>query len=99
MQISKADRIRSLLKQGYSTKVIADIVGCRDEYVRAVRQRTDEDGNPITGKACLAWQHANREKRRLRNKERYHTDPEYRARSLAASKRWHRQKRQQSVSA
>ena len=38
--MTKSDRIRYLMAKGYATRVIAEIVGCRPEYVRtAGRQR------------------------------------------------------------
>lgn len=37
--MTKADRIRNLIKQGRSNRAIADIVGCLTAYVRTIRQR------------------------------------------------------------
>jgi hypothetical protein len=135
MTVSKAERIRALLKLGHSNKTIAETVGCDDAYVRAVRQRTSRDGNPTTNPACRAWHEANPEKikeaarawrqanpeywrrwyERMRNdpekwrayvdkqcerrNRRYHTDPEFRERVIAATARYRAKKRQQQVSA
>lgn len=38
---TKAERIRQLLTAGVCNSMIADIVGCREEYVRVVKQRLD----------------------------------------------------------
>ncbi len=39
--MTKAARIRALLKEKMPGRIIADVVGCRPEYVRAVKQRED----------------------------------------------------------
>jgi hypothetical protein len=100
-QPSKADRIRKLLH--LSNAEIAKRIGCRDSYVRAVRQRTSANGHPILDAGSRTWIEANpdysakayqrvradpvRYSRRLANlnrrfKERYHSDPEFRAKFL-----------------
>jgi hypothetical protein len=57
-----------------SNNDIAEIIGCRTEYVRAVRQRTDQDGNSIWDVAGRKWRDRNREHcnaiRRARRSER-----------------------------
>lgn len=46
--MSKAQRIRELYAHGYSIKQVAEIVGCRDSYVRTcARQRVLEGGRSI----------------------------------------------------
>lgn len=52
-QLSKADRIRKLLHLGNAE--IAKRTGERVEYVRAVRQRTSDSGNPINSNAIIAY--------------------------------------------
>jgi hypothetical protein len=56
-QLSKADRIRKLLH--LSNREVAERVGCRVEYVRAVRQRTSPSGDPITPATMQNWIQAN----------------------------------------
>ena len=103
-QLSKADKIRKFLH--LDNAEIAKRVGVLPAYVRAVRQRTSEVGNPINGPVDK-WKAANpdkvlryakigrmrlkadpekytRKKKRdwERRKERYHSDPAYRERTL-----------------
>jgi hypothetical protein len=58
-QLSKAHRIRKILH--LSNAEIAKRVGCRVEYVRSVRQRTDENGHSFWDAANRNWREANRE--------------------------------------
>ena len=58
-QLSKSDKIRKILH--LSNAEIAERIGCREEYVRSVRQRTSASGNPITDAASLNWRENNRE--------------------------------------
>lgn len=83
-QLSKADQIRKLLH--LSNKEIAERIGCLDAYVRAVRQRTSDSGNPITDAACRNWVLENRALLRVRWRERYANEPSFRERHLQASK-------------
>lgn len=94
-QLSKAGKIRKLLHLG--TAEIAKRVGCREEYVRAVRQRTSMDGRPIEAPTDKVWRLANldrvREKHRVRQATRYANDPEFRRRQLEGKKRSYHAKR------
>jgi hypothetical protein len=56
-QLSKADRIRKLLH--LSNAEVAKRIGCRDAYVRAVRQRTSKSGHPVETDGSKAWKQAN----------------------------------------
>ncbi len=89
-QLSKADRIRKILH--LSNKEIARRTGCAPAYVRAVRQRTSDAGNPITDNANRNWVAANkdrvRESHRKSRAKRYSTDPEYRSLQLERHKKW-----------
>lgn len=82
--MSKAARIRELYAQGLGTGEIADLVGCKKEYVRvAGRQRRDgksvaqiayEAANPDYVKRCNDWWQATperRERHRMRCRVRY----------------------------
>lgn len=80
--MNKAQRILALLAEGKTTIEIAAIIGCRDAYVRVVRQRAaSPDGLTPSDRA---WREKNPDKvRAMANesiKRRYHSDPEYRAR-------------------
>ena len=53
--MSKADRIRMMLANGSTVKLIALAIGCAQTYVRTVKQRTSPSGNPIETRAHLRW--------------------------------------------
>ena len=57
--MNKAAKIRALLH--LSNDEIVQRTGYRPEYVRAVRQRTDGDGSPISSVADRRWSTNNRE--------------------------------------
>jgi len=77
--VSKSERIRELLQTtDHSTGEIADIVGCRIEYVRVVRQRMK--GNC----ASTRWRKNNRDLQNERRRIRYESDPEFRERMKKA---------------
>lgn len=57
--MSKAARIRKLLH--LSNDEIVSRTGISKPYVRAVRQRTDGDGNPIRCPAEMKWLADNRD--------------------------------------
>lgn len=78
---SKSDRIRKILH--LPNAVIAERIGCRKDYVRAVRQRTSLFGNPITDAANRNWQAENKERINARIRKRYRFDPEFRQRRQA----------------
>jgi hypothetical protein len=86
-QLSKSDRIRKLLH--LSNKEIAETIGCREEYVRTVRQRTSASGNPKNSNAVKAY---NPKRYELRRK-RYATDPSFREKSLMQNADWRRRHR------
>ena len=93
--MTKADRIRTLYKLGWSVKEIAREVGCRDGYVRVCARQRADGSMSVTDKRYF---HANREKVLAKNRrwvERYRTDAEFRQRAIAASAR-SRQRRKAS---
>ncbi len=54
--MTKSDRIRKLLAKGLSTTAIAERVGCRMPYIRAVRQRTDvQTGKAVPSSADMTY--------------------------------------------
>lgn len=81
--MSKAKWIRLLLKKGLEIKTIAKKVGVSPEYVRTVRARDLAGG---TRPCDVRYQAEHKERllelQRIRAKERYRSDPEYRARIL-----------------
>lgn len=77
MAKSKAQRIVALLEAGVSLEKIALRVGCRREYVRAVKSRVFGD-----------YDHEGNLKRsNERRRERYRTDAAYRARRIGIVRR------------
>ena len=94
--MTKAQRIRELYKTGqYTTVQIADVVGCRPEYVRVVaRQRPASGGMSETERR---WRLANaeryaewrREYAREYQRSRYRNDPEFRAKGNERWRKWY----------
>jgi hypothetical protein len=80
--MTKSKKILQLLEKGLNPKQIAARVGCRPEYVRAVRGRAERP------EVERNWKKKNREKLRERARvyqfERYQSDPEYAERRRAA---------------
>jgi len=74
-----SDRIRVRLGHGFATKAIAAELGCRVEYVRAVKQR-------LKGPSVAQKNYAPR--RRERDRERWAQDAEYRERRSHAHRGW-----------
>jgi hypothetical protein len=102
--VTKAECIRELYKTGeYTTAQIADVVGCREEYVRAVRQRTNESGQPQCTPADTAYykrRGADPNYRKWRSDlqcEQYHNNPKYRERQLAACRKWYAKSRKRAA--
>ena len=88
--MSKAQRILALLAEGKTPTEIAALVGCRDAYVRVVRQRAaSPDGITPSDRK---WRAENIGKVRAsmarRNRDRYANDPAFRERQREASRRW-----------
>jgi hypothetical protein len=59
-QLTKTDQIRKLLH--FRNAEIARRVGCSADYVRAVRQRTDKNGEPIWSATNWNWRVVNRDR-------------------------------------
>lgn len=82
MKRTKSEFIRGHILLGLGNKEIAAIAKCSVDYVRAIRQRTDEDGeprpSPADGRYNVAHYEQRRRASRRRNYERYHSDPDYR---------------------
>lgn len=87
---SKAARIRALYAQGVSTREIADQVDCRPEYVRVVaRQRVLPGSVSVSDLAYRktdAYKARHRAYQRQWQRQRYRTDPTWRADVLARNK-------------
>lgn len=83
--MTKAARIRALYAEGHTVKMIAEVVGCRQEYVRVCAQQ--RVGGP--SKADRTYQ----PEKRAREAWRYQNDPDYRARRNANSRDCKRRKR------
>jgi hypothetical protein len=90
-QLSKADRIRKLLH--LSNAEVAKRVGCSPDYVRATRQRTSKDGNPVNPATNANWRMANKPRIRARVRERYASDPEFRRKQDASTANWRKANR------
>ena len=86
--MSKAEQIRSLFH--LPNAVIAKRVGCRDTYVRAVRQRTSSNGFPVRAIADLNYYSVRLEKQR----ERYRTDPKMRETKAKQQRSWRKRVRE-----
>ena len=54
--MTKASHIRKLLAQGHSNAEIAEAVGCKESYVRTIRQRTDAEGRPQKAPGEVAYE-------------------------------------------
>jgi hypothetical protein len=76
--MTQSDRIRQLLARGLTPREIANGLGVRTEFVRAVRNR---DRNKVAH-GCGDYP-AERERRR----ERYRTEPEFRQRAHERARR------------
>jgi hypothetical protein len=95
--LSKAKWIRLLLAKGMPVKEIAEKVGVEPEYVRTVRAREVIGGiRPCDQRYRAAHKDRLRQIQNNRNRERYRTDPEYRARILQWDKD-HPEKRREIV--
>ncbi len=94
--MSKKDDILKMFNGGASVKEIATAVGCRTEYVRAVRSRYVYGHWEVEKKRQserYRTDAAFREARKAAQNERYQTDPAYRERKLELSREWSRKKR------
>jgi hypothetical protein len=98
--VTKAERIREMGKLGWSTREIADVIGCRPEYVRvALRQRLDgkrskhdiayaiKKYGSLQAYAAERYQAA-KERQAAYYRHRWSEDPEFRADQLARNKAW-----------
>jgi hypothetical protein len=98
--VTKAERIREMGKLGWSTREIADVIGCRPEYVRvALRQRADgkrskhdiayaiKKYGSLQAYAAERYRAA-KEKQAAYYRRRWSEDPEFRADQLARNKAW-----------
>ena len=85
--MSKAALIRKLLSEGETPKEIAEKVGCRDAYVRAVRAR-DRFGGATP--ADRRWKASERQLKRAkeRQRDRWKNDPAFRARKIENLRNW-----------
>lgn len=68
--MSKSDQIKLLLEAGYSVGGIAGLLGTREEYVRAVKQRMRPGGSAADNKY------------EAMRRKRYWSDPDYRTMML-----------------
>ena len=96
---TKAQRIRVLWEKfpdtWDKTRLIADKAGCSTAYVRVVTRQRVDGGMSRFDRAYQATE-AYREYQRAYHKTRYHTDPEFRARKLAARQSLRRRNRQEA---
>jgi len=90
---TKADKIAELLKSGLSTAEVAEAVDVAPSFVRAVRSER-QLGRPealrLTEEERAARLEARYQVQRRRARERYQTDPEYRATVIARVQRYQR---------
>ncbi len=102
--MSKKDDILEMFNGGASVKEIATAVGCRTEYVRAVRcryvyghwqaeKKRAAERRRTRYRTDAAFREARKARRNERGRERYQTDPAYRERKLELSREWSRKKR------
>ena len=105
-KISKAQRIRALYAQGKTCNEIAEIVGCRPEYVRVCAQQRVAGANSNADNAYRtrvygsmeAYNEAMRPKKRAASLEYYHQkrrDPEWMERMRTYWRDQSRRRRQQ----
>jgi hypothetical protein len=85
--MTKAQQIREFFKQGLADLDIAQRVGCREEYVRVVRQRTDANGKAKLRPSDMPWSST------AACYVRYHSDDQYRMRRQASNRRWKAKRR------
>jgi IS30 family transposase len=90
---TKADKISELLRDGLSTAEVAEMVDVAPSYVRAVRS-VRQLGRPealrLTPEERAARLEERYQQQRRRARERYQTDPEYRAKVIEGVKRYQR---------
>ncbi len=90
---TKADRISELLRDGLSTAEVAEMVDVAPSYVRAVRS-VRQLGRPealrLTDEERAVRLHQRYLVQRARARERYQTDPVYRAKVIEGVKRYQR---------
>ena len=89
--MSKAARIRELYAKGVGCTEIARIIGCRPEYARVCAQQRVHKGKSNSDKRYLSDPDVAERRRKWRreySKWRYHTDPSFRRRHLAAKRRY-----------
>jgi len=91
---NKRDVLR-LLAQGLTPNQVAERLGCCSGYVRATRRRATEDGAKLSRKYGTDWWRRKyrtddtfREKMKQKQRERYETDPAYRAAQIRRMKEW-----------
>ena len=86
--MTKAERIRQLYRSGRTTREIADLVGCKPEYVRVVARQRASGHASVHDKR---WKEANRDKVRKTQanymRKRYNSDPKFREKHLAFVRR------------
>lgn len=90
---TKADKIAELLKGGLSTAEVAEAVGVAPSYVRAVRserQLGKVERRRLTEEERAVRQRDRYLAKRARIRERYQTDPEFRATVIARVQRYQR---------
>jgi len=98
--MSKKDDILEMFNGGASVKEIATAVGCRTEYVRAVRSRyvyghweAEKGRASERRRKRYRTDAAYREATKAAQNERYRTNPAYRERKLASSRELYQKKR------
>ena len=90
---TKADKIAEFLKGGLSTAEVAEAAGVAPSYVRAVRserQLGKVERRRLTEEERAVRQRDRYLAQRSRIRERYQTDPEFRATVIARVQRYQR---------
>ncbi len=90
---TKADKIAEILRDGLSTAQVAEMVDVAPSYVRAVRsvrQLSRPEALRLTPEERAARLEERYQEQRRRARERYQTDPEYRATVIARVQRYQR---------
>ncbi len=90
---TKADKIAELLRDGLSTAEVAEMVDVAPSYVRAVkseRQLGKPESRRLTDEERAVRLHQRYLVQRARARERYQTDPVYRAKVIDSVKRYQR---------
>ncbi len=92
--MSKAAQIRKLYAQGLGTREIADLVGCRVEYVRVAGRQRNLPGGVSVAQAKYEANNPDYVERRKKAHQRYRQTPAARKRRRVVSARWEAENRE-----